>query len=87
MLGVTKGGEDIMHRLKINLIKQNDVLDFANIMSNVPGEAVLVGTDGNTSCTVNARSIVGALYAMTWNDVTLVSDEDVYMKIKKFVIE
>lgn len=74
------------HRFGIHLETEADVNEFEYIMKDVQGKAVLTGYDENgVSLTANARSILGVLYAMSWTKVELVTEEDVFFKIQKFV--
>lgn len=41
----------------------------------------------NNGMRVNAKSLIGALYAMEFDDVWIESDVDIYDKIKEFVAE
>lgn len=78
--------EGYKHRLNIRLETESDVLRFANAIQDVKGSVILVGKDEEETCQINAKSIIGSLYAMTWAHITLISDEDIYFKIKEFVL-
>ena len=41
----------------------------------------------NEGMCVNARSVIGMLYAMTFNELWCESDNDIYQNIKDFIIE
>jgi hypothetical protein len=69
-------------RVKIVLETLSDVKEFVDIMSNVKSRAVLVDKDRNF--VVNAKSLLGAMYSVEWDEVWLESDEDIYSQIRKF---
>ena len=72
------------YKTKVVLETQQDALDFLEIIRNEPGEIKLVGTDGSMECTVNARSMLGVLYSIEWEDLWCYSDHDIYTKLGKF---
>ena len=74
------------YKTKVVLETQQDALDFLEIIRNEPGEIKLVGTDGNMECTVNARSMLGVLYSIEWDDLWSYSDHDIYTKLGKFAL-
>lgn len=53
-------------RCKIRLDTQNDVIKFVNIVEQLNGRVVIKDNEG--MC-VNARSVIGMLYAMTFNEL------------------
>lgn len=71
-------------RCKIRLDTQNDVIKFVNIVEQLDGRVVIKDNEG--MC-VNARSVIGMLYAMTFNELWCESDGDIYQHIKDFIIE
>lgn len=73
-------------RRRIRLDTQTDVIKFVKAVEGIPGAIVLTGIDGDSKCTVNARSIIGALYSMTWNEIWVESDVDISMLIRDFTI-
>jgi len=70
-------------RVKIDLETLSDVKEFVDIMTKVKSKAVLVDRDRNFM--VNAKSLLGAMYTVEWEEVWLESDEDVYSQVMKFV--
>lgn len=78
-----KGGNKNM-RVKIRLDKMADINKFVNICSAERENIYL--TDGN-NYTVSAKSILGALCSLEWNELWCVSDIDIYNKLKEFIIE
>ena len=70
-------------RVKIHLETAKDATEFANKMSHIDGRATI--TDGEGYC-VNAKSILGALYALEFNELWFESDKDLYSEIDKFIV-
>ena len=71
-------------RNKIRLDTTADANKFVSIVSNLPGTIVV--KDATGLC-VNAKSIMGALHAIEFNELWCESEYDIYMKIKDFIIE
>ena len=69
-------------RVQIALDTMSDGTEFVNIVSRVAAPVHLVGDDFR----VSAKSLLGAIYTMEWNEVWCECDEDIYHKIAKFVI-
>ncbi len=74
-------------RMKINLDTQTDVLEFCKIVSDLPGEVRIVGTDNGQQVSVNAKSLLGLLYSQTWNGIWCEAENDIYSSIAKFAAE
>ena len=72
-----------MHKLQIELDTMTDVTEFVSITSKLSGAIVVVDNKGMR---VNAKSILGMLYAMEFEELWVESDEDIYNAISKFVI-
>lgn len=70
-----------MFKTKINLITASDIHRFVDIVSQIEGSIKLV--DGN-NYVINAKSIMGCIAAMEWNEMYVVSDTDIYTKIMEF---
>lgn len=70
-------------RVKIHLETAKDATEFANKMSRIDGRATII--DGEGHC-VNAKSILGALYALEFNELWFESDKDLYSEIDKFIV-
>ena len=81
MISNSKKGR-LKMRVKIGLETLSDVKEFVNIMTRVKSKAVLVDKDRNFM--VNAKSLLGAMYTVEWDEVWLESDEDLYSQIMKF---
>lgn len=73
-----------MSRFKIRLDTESDVFKFLNVITNLKGKIELVGNDG---CRVNARSLIGSLYAITWKELWIESENDIYNSLREFLTE
>lgn len=69
---------------KIRLDTYKDAAEFSAIAETLTGDIKV--TDGNGH-TVNAKSLLGMLYALEFDSLTVISDEDIYCHISKFIIE
>lgn len=68
-------------RVKVYLETMNDVAQFVAIATQVDVPVYLVGNDFR----VSAKSLLGALYTMEWEDVWCECEKDIYSKIEQFV--
>ena len=71
-------------RAKIRLETFRDANEIADIASKVDGRVVI--SDGSGLC-VNAKSVLGALHALEFNDLWCESDKNIFAEIRKFVVE
>lgn len=71
-------------KAKIRLDTLSNIRDFVNAVSTIGGEVYL--TDGN-DFTVSAKSILGAMCTIEWNEVYCTCDRDIYNIIRTFVVE
>lgn len=69
-------------KVKIDLETMSDVTRFVAITSQV-GVPVYLTSD---NFRVSAKSLLGALCSMEWDDVWCECEEDIYTKIEKFVV-
>lgn len=69
-------------KVKIRLDTFSDATHFVEIASNLKGKIVI--TDGAGLC-VSAKSILGALHAMEFENLWCESETDIYNEIKEFV--
>lgn len=69
--------------IKFYLKQKKDLIEFVSITLKLPGRIVVV--DGEQMC-VNARSILGLMYAMTFSELWCESEEDIYYAISKFIV-
>ena len=72
-------------RNKIALETITDVNEFLKITSSIDGAQITVTDDKGMR--VNARSLMGMLYALEFDELWCESDVDIYSKIEKFVID
>lgn len=70
-------------RNKIRIDTIQDVNKFVNITSQLEGRITI--TD-NAGLTVNAKSVLGALHAMEFEELWIESEKDIYSAIEPFVI-
>lgn len=69
-------------KVKIELETMKDVRDFVNIATTVPARVTV--TDG-AGLTVNAKSMMGMLYSLEFEDLWCESEVDFSMKIIRFI--
>lgn len=69
-------------RYKIRLDKESDVLGFVNTVSKLEGKITV--TDGDNK--VDGKSLLGMLYAMTFNELWCESDTEIFKDIMTWVI-
>lgn len=69
---------------KIRLDTYKEAVEFSTIAGTLNGEIKVTDNKGHT---VNAKSLLGMLYALEFDSLTVVADEDIYCHISKFVIE
>lgn len=70
-------------RNKIRIDTIQDVNKFVNITSQLGGKITI--TD-NAGLTVNAKSVLGALHAMEFEELWIESENDIYSAIEPFVV-
>ena len=70
-----------MYITKIELVGLSDVNKFVAITSKIPGAVKL--TDG-VGYTVNAKSVLGCLASMEWDELYCESEVDIYTHIAEF---
>lgn len=71
-------------RNQIRLETLKDMNDFVNIASQFKGNIHL--TDSCGLC-VSAKSLLGVMYSMEFDEVWIESDEDIYHAIERFIVE
>jgi hypothetical protein len=69
------------NRIRIDTVKQAN--ELAAITAGLDGKITI--TDGQ-GLTVNAKSVIGALHAMEFDELWLESENDIYMAIEPFII-
>lgn len=72
-------------RIKINLDTMATVNRFVSDMTKYNGNVYL--TDKDRNFVVSAKSMLGAIYTMEWDEVWCESDEDIFQIINKYMEE
>lgn len=70
-------------RIKINLDTMATVNRFVSDMTKYNGNVYL--TDKDRNFVVSAKSMLGAIYTMEWDEVWCESDEDIFQIINKYM--
>ncbi len=70
-------------RNKIRIDTIQDVNKFVSITSQLDGKITI--TD-NAGLTVNAKSMLGALHAMEFEELWIESEKDIYSAIEPFIV-
>lgn len=70
-------------KAQIRLDTMRDVQDFVNIATRMHGNVYI--TD-NAGLKVSAKSLLGALYAMEFEEFWCEADEDIYRNIEDFIV-
>ena len=70
-------------KAKINIDTLSKINSFVAICSKLDCKVDLV--DGNGYC-VSAKSLMGAVATMDWNEVYAESERDIYSDIREFVV-
>ena len=68
---------------RIRLDTYHDAVKFVNIASTLDGQ-ITVTDDGNHR--VNAKSLLGMLYALEFNELWVETDNNIYFDIQEFII-
>lgn len=69
---------------RINLVTGTDISDFLQACKDVNGRVELFCK--KTGYRVNAKSLLGCMAAIEFEELYVDSDEDIYSKIEKFVM-
>jgi hypothetical protein len=69
-------------KVKLALETMSDISEFVNIANKIKTPINLTGGDFK----VSAKSLLGVIYAMEWQEVWCECSEDIYSKIEKFVV-
>ncbi len=69
-------------RIKIRLDTMSEINAFVNAMTKTGANVYL--TDKNRNFIVSAKSMLGAVYSMEWDEVWCESDEDIFHVISRF---
>lgn len=71
------------YKYRISLDTLSQVKTFVNIVNAYESNILL--TDGQ-GYAVNAKSVLGAMYSIEWNELYVESDIDIYTQIRQFTI-
>ena len=69
---------------KIELVTLTDVRRFVDIVSSLEGDIRLIDGKGYV---INGKSILGAMAALEWNSLYVMSEHDIYNKIREFIVK
>lgn len=72
-------------RVKINLDTMSDVQKFVAAVSKYDGKVVL--TDAERNYMVSAKSILGAVYTLEWDEIWCETATDIFHMIDKFMAD
>ncbi len=79
------GINDLEHRTKINLVTVNDVLKFVSKLAKyVDDDSVIIKLADKKNWIINAKSILGCMAAIEWEDIYVYSNVDIYTQIMEF---
>lgn len=70
-------------RIKLNLDTMAKVNHFVGDMTKYSGSAFL--TDKDRNFIVSAKSMLGAVYTMEWDEVWCESEEDIFHIVNKYM--
>lgn len=70
-------------RIKINIDTLSRIHNFVDICSTIDAKVNLIDGSGYR---VSAKSLIGAIATMDWNEVFVECEEDIYSKIEEFVV-
>lgn len=70
-------------KVKIRLDTNQDAINFATLAQKLGGDITI--TDNKGLC-VNAKSVLGMLYALEFEELWCESSVDIYKRIEKFII-
>ena len=70
-------------KAKIRLDTMKDIQSFVNIVSKFKGNVYITDNEG---LRVSAKSLLGMMYAMEFNELWCESEEDIYHNISDFII-
>ena len=72
-------------RIKIRLDTMSDVNSFVNDMTKSGAKVYL--TDKNRDFIVSAKSLLGAVYSMEWDEIWCESAENIYHLVSKYAAD
>ncbi len=71
-------------KYKIELVTFKDINDFVKTVEHYDFKVKL--TDGDSFC-VNAKSLMGAMATVEWDNLYCESEKDIYNDIQKYVVD
>ena len=71
-------------KYKIELVTFKDINDFVKIVEKYDFRVKL--TDGDDFC-VNAKSVMGAMATVEWDELYCESEKDIYTAIQKYIVD
>lgn len=72
-------------RVRINLDTMSKITDFVSDATKFNGKIYL--TDAKRDFIVSAKSLLGAVYSIEWDEVWCECDEDVFQIVGKYMDE
>ncbi len=72
-------------RIKIRLDTMNEINSFVKDMTSTESDVFL--TDKNRNYVVSAKSLLGAVYSMEWDEIWCESSDDIYHLVSKYEAE
>ena len=60
-----------MYSIRVNLVTESDICDFVNIAITITNDVLLKDNDGHC---VNAKSLLGCMYSVEFNESYVISD-------------
>ena len=72
-----------MGKYKIELVTTRDCQEFIHNLTRAQKKADLIDGKGYR---VSANSMLGALAALEWDSLFVVSEDDIYEEVKKWVV-
>ena len=71
------------YKYRIKLTTIGDIVEFFKVTTTIPGKVVL--KDGAEYC-ISAKSILGAIPCINWDELYCESENDISAEIEKFCI-
>jgi hypothetical protein len=70
-------------KVKIRLDTTKDAKDFSNTCAFLPGKITVTDNNG---LRINAKSLLGMLYALEFEELWCESERDIYTSISNFIV-
>lgn len=70
-------------KVRIRLDTMKEITQFVAICSKIPADIHI--TDG-AGLKVSAKSVIGVMYSMEFDDIWCECEQDIYSKIEKFIM-